>query len=953
MIKKIAVSLVIVALFTVLIVPAITHADFASFWEKWSGRDRLPLIDAPIVLTDEDIEAIFLAAPNFRLERTLLPEASSTYDIGSSTREWRALYVDDITAINTTTTELDATTARITTLTVSSLANRPFFVSDAGVGTTTIDANGNDSNFNGKLGIYEETPDFGLEIMASSSNGFFGITSSTDGDIFVVDENGNVGIGVAAPSKSLHVVGDGRFTAGVFVGGSLVHDGDTDTQISFADDNIVLNAGNLAFIELREVAGQDELLINQAGVDIDTRILAVGTTPFFVEGSTGNVGISTTTPQALLHVVQTGSADAFRVDDVANDTSYFVIDQGGNVGIGVAAPSKSLHVVGDGRFNADVLVGGALIHDGDTNTQIVFSDDQIALSAGNLSFLIFKEVAGQDEFIVNSGFVDMDTLIHSDSGTALFVEGSTGNVGIGTTTPSAVLDVAGGRVLIDNSGSSGLSGQSLAGRGADGAIIDLIGISSGDHTIINSRNSKDIRFTHNDSNVYMLIDSTGNVGIGTTTPDGSLEITTANNDMLVISRSGFDVFSLRQQSGSGLAIYNVTDSRTAIFFDGGGNVGIGDTTPDFGLEISASSSNGYFAISNIAGGDGDVFVVDESGNVGIGTTTPGALLQVGTNTTSDENVARFEGNNTVTLSNTQRGLIDIAGIRGNQSIDRGATLTLSGNITASNVVTPRVFAAFAGRKSNSTESNESGYMGFWTNNDGTLTEQMRIDSTGNVGIGTTTPGNLLHVLSDSDGDIPILSVETTSATRDVGMTFITNGGNTFTMGIDASDSDKFKISDNATLGTNDRLTIDSTGNVGIGTTTPGQILHVLRGSDGVVARFEDTDGTCDVNPTASALVCSSDRRLKKNIIPLGNSLAAIMALEPVRFSWTKEKGFVPTHIGLIAQDVEPHFPELVYQEGEEYKSLSYSGFVPVLIKAIQEQQQQIDALRLELEALKK
>ena len=48
------------------------------------------------------------------------------------------------------------------------------------------------------------------------------------------------------------------------------------------------------------------------------------------------------------------------------------------------------------------------------------------------------------------------------------------------------------------------------------------------------------------------------------------------------------------------------------------------------------------------------------------------------------------------------------------------------------------------------------------------------------------------------------------------MSFVTNGGNTFCIGVDASDSDKFKISDNAILGTNDRLTISSGGDVQIG-----------------------------------------------------------------------------------------------------------------------------------------
>jgi len=68
-------------------------------------------------------------------------------------------------------------------------------------------------------------------------------------------------------------------------------------------------------------------------------------------------------------------------------------------------------------------------------------------------------------------------------------------------------------------------------------------------------------------------------------------------------------------------ILNLFDGTTEVFtvLDGG-LVGIGDTSPDFGLEITASSTTGYFAVSNGAAGDGDLFTIDEVGNVGIGIT---------------------------------------------------------------------------------------------------------------------------------------------------------------------------------------------------------------------------------------------------------------------------------------------------------------------------------------------
>ena len=120
----------------------------------------------------------------------------------------------------------------------------------------------------------------------------------------------------------------------------------------------------------------------------------------------------------------------------------------GKVGIGTSAPHEALHVVGDAKFTVDVIVGGAMIHDGDTDTRIAFTDDRIDFSAGNVSFLGLNEVdPGQSAFLINNGYKDIDTIIRwglpSGGGLAFFVEGSSGNVGIGTGTPGTELEVTG------------------------------------------------------------------------------------------------------------------------------------------------------------------------------------------------------------------------------------------------------------------------------------------------------------------------------------------------------------------------------------------------------------------------------------------------------------------------------------------------------------------------------
>jgi hypothetical protein len=99
----------------------------------------------------------------------------------------------------------------------------------------------------------------------------------------------------------------------------------------------------------------------------------------------------------------------------------------------------------------------------------------------------------------------------------------------------------------------------------------------------------------------------------------------------------------------------------------------------------------------------------------------------------------------------------------------------------------------------------------------------------------------------------------------------------------------------------------------------------------------------------------SDVRLKKNIVPLSNSLNKILNLQGVSFDWNKDiSSYVgrsnESDIGLVAQEVEKIIPELVSETtipNIEYKikNVDYSKLVPVLVEAIKEQQDQIESLR--------
>jgi hypothetical protein len=102
------------------------------------------------------------------------------------------------------------------------------------------------------------------------------------------------------------------------------------------------------------------------------------------------------------------------------------------------------------------------------------------------------------------------------------------------------------------------------------------------------------------------------------------------------------------------------------------------------------------------------------------------------------------------------------------------------------------------------------------------------------------------------------------------------------------------------------------------------------------------------------LIFSSDERMKTNIEPLSAALDRVMNLKGVSYEWKdKARAGRGREMGLLAQDVEKVFPELVYTDRKGYKSLSYDKLVPALVEAIKEQQSIISRLSERLSRLEK
>jgi len=122
----------------------------------------------------------------------------------------------------------------------------------------------------------------------------------------------------------------------------------------------------------------------------------------------------------------------------------------------------------------------------------------------------------------------------------------------------------------------------------------------------------------------------------------------------------------------------------------------------------------------------------------------------------------------------------------------------------------------------------------------------------------------------------------------------------------------------------ERMRIDASGNVGIGTTNPQQLLDISGGS----AR-------------AVSFITTSDRRVKNNIQNISNALGIVKELRGVYFT---RIGETQRDVGVIAQEVEEVLPEVVHTSGDDLKSVSYGNMVGVLVEAVKTLSERLETL---------
>jgi hypothetical protein len=254
-------------------------------------------------------------------------------------------------------------------------------------------------------------------------------------------------------------------------------------------------------------------------------------------------------------------------------------------------------------------------------------------------------------------------------------------------------------------------------------------------------------------------------------------------------------------------------------------------------------------------------------------------------------------------------------------------------------------------------------------------EVARFDSSGNLGIGTNAPINLLTVQTASTGTTAgsnvIARLQSNASGRDATLQFSDNVANSSTISMlsgatvfrqNGTESARIESGGSWIVGkTSGTFTTDglffNRATYQFDVTSINDAIRAYRktatGGGGVILTYSDVGGTANLvgagfaNGTFGAV---SDATKKKNIEPARSYLQDVMSLRVVKYNWITDEDNTPKELGWIAQEVEQVFPGMV-SEQEGSKLLKKEVFLPMLMKCIQEQQQMIETLQAKVAAL--
>ncbi len=628
--------------------------------------------------------------------------------------------------------------------------------------------------------------------------------TNTGTSLTLARDTGNVGIGNSSPTTALDVTGTASVSGDLLLGSngrlqigsngtttspSIYLDTDTNTGVYFPSvDAMGVVTGGVE--RLNVGAGGDISFYEDTGTtakfywDASTERLQIGDTVQSINnGANGTFNpklshIDSGAAQAGI-VVGTGSTKNIRVGLFADDTNgvcgistrfssgsnpAFVfrdalsggnermrIDSSGNVGIGTAAPTYKIDVAGTGRISNGLYFnnassGGFLY---ETNAQ------PLRFGTGNTERMRID---------------------------------SSGNVGIGTSSPSRKLEVAGqiqsSALWLDN------------GTNANGGLY---------------RNGDDLELITYAGYGINIMPSNSKVGIGTDSPKTQLDIATGTG-----SAAGPELTLT-----NGYAALTTGDRVGAINFytSDASNRGPNNSAV---IEAQAATSLGHDANlvfkTGVPASEGQDAVetmrIDYQGNVGIGTSSPNQALDV------DGNVHLASGGGSLLVGASGAAIIDLERPTANY-------------IRANNSGTGQLVVG-AGDNLRFCTGQADG--------DFAQNEAMRIDSSGNVGIGTSSPASQLHLASTAS----TVTFEDTNSTNN-SLNTINSYEGTMIFNVDVNNNSTVAESMRFTMLGDEAMRIDSSGNVGIGTSSISTSkLHVqgTTGTDSAV-RVESTAADSD------------------------------------------------------------------------------------------------------------